>query len=193
MGTTSRYGFEWPDMPDAPQAPLAFETLAEDVETELVRLDTDASVSRPLGVVGRKVRTTNSEATTATVLVMTTYASVKAGRIYEVGTWNGGLWTGDYGRAGLEVRYTTNGTSPTLSSPLLVSAETEIPDPYDWVYSLDAVGLYAPTTDHTLMVGLFLKQFDVTTFVRTFGSATWPLVLTIEDKGVAPATSGTIH
>ena len=181
---SDHYGLKRTTPDDPFNLPGDLQTLAEGVEAELVRIDSQISAGTPGKLIKQSIGTVSSTNTTNNALVITVAAPVYAGRIYEVGAWNVGVYAGDYARARLELKYALN-ASVTLSSTTLSASQLEIPNPPDFVYSMDCITPYQPSTDHTLNLGLVIVPQQATTFVRTYGADDWTLSLSIYDKGPA--------
>ena len=164
-------------------------------ESDVTSLVTDLS-NKPLGVVGRNRRTTSIGTTASTSAtaqrIISAFASVVNGRTYK-------LWAHLEIDAGtvpatsqVEMRVTTNGTEPTVSSTQVARALTDhrvasVPD------SLDVIGLYPSAFTGTLGV--------MVAFFRAIGSGTLTnddtstslAEIVIEDMGPTVGTSGTIY
>jgi hypothetical protein len=165
------------------------------VESDVTSLVTDLS-NKPLGVVGRNRRTTSISTTASTSgtaqRIISAFASVVNGRTYK-------LWAHLEIDAAtvpatsqVEMRITTNGAEPTVSSTQVARALTDhrvasVPD------SLDVIGLYPATATGTLGV--------MVAFFRAVGSGTLTNDATsvslgeiaIEDMGPTVSTSGTVY
>lgn len=172
---------------------------AETLENIEGALDT-----RPRGVVGRRTRTSNATSSTTQApppagtiagetMVLWAEAAVQVGRLYRIIAPNMGVYSNvnnAYAQANL--RYTTDGAVPDKTSTQL--AQSVMPLPGAFVgYAFDVTGLYAPSADLTLRVGLsYLGGVpgggSVTVTMQ--GSATFPIVVTIEDVGPDPGSSG---
>ena len=164
-------------------------------ESDVTSLVTDLS-NKPAGVVGRNRRTTSIGTTASTSAtaqrIISAFASVVNGRTYK-------LWAHLEIDAAtvpatsqVEMRVTTNGTEPTVSSTQVARALTDhrvasVPD------SLDVIGLYPSAFTGTLGV--------MVAFFRAIGSGTLTnddtstslAEIVIEDMGPTVGTSGTIY
>lgn len=189
MAATSTYGFRYPSLADPPNGPQGVQNLAVDVETELNRQ----------GIVGR-----NSRSSTLGVpfsgngvlqRVMSTSAPVRSGRSYRVSS-HAELYT-DGGTIVVqaELRYTVDGSEPSVSSTLLNRwlgrvVVNDIP------ITLSPSGIYTPSSGGLLRVVLCVLVFDLGGPDGSYevgGLAGYPAELVIEDVGQTRATSGTIY
>lgn len=140
------------------------------------------------GVVAFYERTSNSAAATTVtgVRVSYTWFSMQAGRLYRIGAYLG-VWSDAYGRADVKIRYTTNNTIPTTSSPQLTQGSVELATT-SVVDSIILTGLYRPSVNMSFVAGLFVGRSSGTGNVFSYGDAAWPASLYIEDVGpdIAP-------
>jgi hypothetical protein len=148
----------------------------------------------PRGAVGRRHRT--SDAPTANgsteTRVMWASASVLTGRYYRISSTNMGIYgsvANSFTQANL--RYTTDGvTVPTITSTQLVQAVAALPQFFTG-YTLDIAGFYAPGSDQNLRVLLsYTGSATPLSNAVMQGNPAYPIVLLIEDMGLAPGASG---
>lgn len=193
MGATTSYGFRYPELTDAPNGPLGFRNLAEDIEDELERISIVTPLAPPKGVIGTASRITNGTLSTGTEYsFLTVSAPVKAGRLYRAGCYNGGFTTsGARGIACIRLRYATGGATAGVTSPQFSEGKVEIPNSGD-LQAVASLGYIIPGSDTTLSVAYTYYRAAGTGSVGPFASDVWPTVLVIEDLGVAVSETGTV-
>lgn len=152
--------------------------------------------SLPLGVIARGRRTTSSTGTTTTSQtsaqgVIRISAAVLAGRLYRVACGNFGTFASAAGRTGVQLTYTTDGSTPAASSPVLHFTQQENPSA-GVVDDTSLEGLYVPGADLTLRVLLSLWRVAGSGTHQTYGASNWPLHLFVEDIGLDPGDTGTV-
>lgn len=151
-----------------------------------------ADLNRLGAIVGRNQRTTNIGTTGAIIRVLSTTAPVVAGRTYRVSA----MFEVDAATVPAttqdELRYTTNNTEPTTSSPILNRYLCDhrvsgVPD------SEFIEALFFASTTGTLRVALCIQRVVGAGTVTLAGDPSFPSTLTIEDMGDTVATSGTVY
>ncbi|MBN9108551.1 MAG: hypothetical protein J0I34_07190 [Pseudonocardia sp.] len=148
-----------------------------------------------LGVIARGRRTTSSTTTTATSAgtaqkVLEASATLKTGRLYRITAPNVGYHRTTAGRVGLQLTYTTNNTTPGVTSTQLNWTQAQTYDAGDPVYGATLSATYTPASNQTLRV--LLSVWSVTTGTSgTYADAGWPTEIVIEDLGVDPGNTGT--
>lgn len=161
------------------------------------QLEADLAAVRSggLGVVARGRRTTSSTTTTATSAgtaqkVLEVSATLKTGRLYRITAPNVGYHRTTAGRVGMQLTYTTNGTTPGVTSTQLNWTQSQTYDTGDPVYGLTLGATYTPGANQTMRV--LLSVWSVTTGTSgTYADAAWPTEIVVEDLGVDPGSSGT--
>lgn len=144
-------------------------------------------------IVGRNQRTTDIVGITTITRVLSTVASVFAGRTYRV-TFDGEA-VSDLAAATSqhELRYTTNNTEPTTVSPVLDravvvhSSTAAIPD------QVHVEGYFHCGATGVLRVALCTLRAAGSVSVAVAAAATFPAKLIIEDCGATVSTSGTVY
>lgn len=195
MGTTPVYALPYPALTDAPNGPAQLQSLATAVETQLSRIDTDAT-SKGRGLVKWGQRTTASLTTTTEVGVLRVDGiSLVAGRQYRI--WTSPLHmdstvTNDEIRSRL--RYNTAGTATTASAGL--------PGAMAHVRQTDAnvsedksiTVTYTPATNETMSLLLTVARIAGTGNVSLVNApdAENTVQLMVEDIGPAQAQSGVV-
>ncbi|ALE74942.1 hypothetical protein AD006_01205 [Pseudonocardia sp. EC080610-09] len=169
---------------DPTNIPGDLQDLAEGIDEEFERIESSVPTATPGRLLAASYLTSYTTNGMSATVVARVSASVTAGRLYRVGAWNIPVFANNYGRARMEIRYGT--TPPTTSSTMIAGGQCEIPAPSDWAWSVDCVGLWAPSTNHTAHFAMILVPQLASTFVRVAGSDTWPLAFFIEDLGVDP-------
>ena len=146
----------------------------------------------PRGIIARGNRVTNSTGTTTEVGVLRLDdIPMYAGRTYRI--WTSPLWL-DTSVANdvvaVNLRYTTDGSTPSTSSTIMTAAEAVLPNasfPNSVGISID----YSPSTDTLFSVLLTVTRASGTGTVLITGSATNPIDVVIEDIGLDPTDTGT--
>lgn len=149
-------------------------------------------------VVARGRRTTVSTGTTATVstsgqgVLRLTGISLTAGRLYRVAVPNVGMASTTAGNiAGLQLTYTTNNTTPTVSSTILTLGAVNCATA-NQQYGVHMSCVYAPGSNQTFGVLFSIwRQSGASGTVTAYGNAIWPCDLVIEDLGADPGDTGT--
>lgn len=148
--------------------------------------------SRPRGVVGRRIRTSNATNAVASAEQMIVWctAPVLLGRLYKISAPNMSIYGNiANGYTQVNMRITTDGTTvPTTASTQIQQAVAPLPVAFAG-YSVDAAVLYAPGSNLTLRVGLgYLGSAGNTVIMQA--SSSFPITLAIEDVGIDPGNSG---
>jgi len=146
----------------------------------------------PLGIIARGQRVTNSTGTTTEVGVLRLDdVPMYAGRTYKI--WTSPLWldtsvANDV--AAVNLRHTTDGSTPSTSSTILTAAESVLAN----IAFPNSVGMsidYSPATDTLFSVLLTVSRASGTGTILITGSATLPISVVIEDIGLDPTDTGT--
>lgn len=117
--------------------------------------------------------------------------SITAGRLYEVElqNWQANL-SASPGRVFINVRYTTDGTTPTTSSALLTEIFGEATSISSFSLPMTAVCLYvAPVTGTLRMIATVKARSGTATVVQNAGSAAFNAALIVRDAGVDPGNT----
>lgn len=196
---TANYAWPYPVGSSSPTVPVHVKALADAADASLKIVDDRVDVlevTPPRGIIARHRRTTNSTTTTQTVQtsaqgVCWVGGALLIGRLYRVSAKNVGCYTVAAGRARLQLTYTTNGTTPTAASTVLVTTDETETNPGNKVLNRDLAGLYVPGSNQTIKVLISIWNDNIAGTAGTFASATWPTDLVIEDLGVDPGSTGT--
>lgn len=148
-------------------------------------------------VIARGRRTTLSTATSATTsttaqsVLRVSSVSLTSGRLYRVGIIDFGI-AGSVAAAmaSFQLTYTTNNTNATVSSSILTLGSMNCAAATQF-YSGIISAVYAPSSSITFSVLFSIWRNQGTGTIQTYGDATWPLDLLIEDIGVDPGDTGT--
>lgn len=147
------------------------------------------------GIIARQQRTTDITTTGAITRVMGTIATVTSGRTYAVRAqaemYKSAATATDVVSQS-ELRYTTDGTEPTVTSTVLDRAIihhqiTGTPE------MLNFTGLFHCTSSGTFRVVLTMIRAVGTGNITLSGGAAFPAVLVIQDVGLTVAVSGTVY
>jgi len=151
--------------------------------------------ARPIGTVRRYRRTTASSAASSATLVgvlMTEDLSIVGGRLYRIGyqLHFDGTVADDQGRA--ELRYTTDGATPTTSSAVLVGSGSEaVIRTTGTRETRNAETYYAPAADETLSLLLAISRQAGSGNITAFADASqFVTEIWVEDMGTDPGSSG---
>jgi hypothetical protein len=138
--------------------------------------------------------TVSTTATTAATAfrIMTATAPVKAGRTYEVGFKGEMRNTVAPCTAEIDVRYTTNGTEPTVSSAQMFREIVRL-DGVSIPESVNGSKHYPATADGELRVTLAMFAATGGGTLTYDSSASAPGEITITDKGPTVAKTGTVY
>lgn len=185
MGSTPTYGLRYPELTDEPNGPLAFETLAEDVEVEVGRIDDRLNSNLPLGIVARNRRTTSSalfnDANEHALISLS--VPVKAGRTYKLCAPSASYSANGYATVTGQIRITSNGSDPITNGTLITASWVELAKT-NFVETKSVCGFYEPTSDHTLRATLVFARVRGTASVQCNVPAGWGFDFYIEDLGV---------
>lgn len=118
-------------------------------------------------------------------------ATLTAGRFYEIGTPNAGVYSDQASSLRLALHYTTDGSTPSTSSPILQWANVE-GVPVGRVETCPCIGYYGAAANVTIRV-LLVVYATVSPGGNwgAFGNPSWPLDLLITDVGATVAAGGT--
>jgi hypothetical protein len=145
----------------------------------------------PLGIIARGNRTTNSTTTTTEVGVLRLDdIPMYADRTYKI--WTSALTldtsvAADVAAANL--RYTTDGSTPTTSSTILTAAQAPLANATSG-NSVTIIIDYSPATDTLFSVLLTVTRVSGTGNISIAGAATAPIDMVIEDIGQDPTDTG---
>ncbi len=146
-------------------------------------------------IVARGRRITNSSTTTTEIGVLRLDdIPLKGGRLYWVGTNSVGVDTGNTGdTARLNLRYTTDGSTPSTSSTVLTMGQAK-PVDIAVAESIHVDALYAPGSDETFSVLLSVQRAagsGAAVGVTAGTGQPGPIDLYIVDLGEDPGDTGT--
>lgn len=195
-------------MPSASSTVQGKVELATDAEattgTDTARATTPANVAavvaanntanvtpRPLGVVARRSRTSNSGNTTSStgVGVIKLSASVISGRKYTVRTNALHLTGGAGDEVGVVFRFTTTGVDPTTSDSILHAASITIANAGRYSI-LTMTTPYFPGSNHTFKVTMFVTRANGTAGNAAMHAIDNNIYMEIVDEGVPVADAG---
>lgn len=153
----------------------------------------DAIAAVDQSIVGRNRRTTDSTQSSSIIRVLSVIAPVVAGRTYRVvcdgQTFsNSGAATSQH-----ELRYTTDNTEPTTSSPVLGRTLTRhdstggVPD------GTHIEAEFVCTTSGILRVAVCTTRVGGSVAVAWTATSSYPMLLQVIDAGPTVATSGTVY
>lgn len=147
------------------------------------------SIGRGIIARGRRITASTGNASATPIGVQWIGANLKAGRLYKVSTNVFGVTsTVANDLIGVDLHFSINGAVPAVGDPILTSTVAVWENTVD-IAKLEAT--YTPATDLTFRVLLTVLRSAGTGTVATFGAATWPLDMYIEDLGVDPGDTGT--
>lgn len=146
-------------------------------------------------VLGRARRTTSSSGSTSTTLVPVLRLDdipIIGGRAYNVMTTPLLLDTSvanDVGR--IAITYTTDGSTPTISSTIMPGTEytTVLPNPAV-AQGITGNTTYVPASNETLSLLLCVSRFSGTGTITILGSSSVVIEMKIVDGGVDPGDTG---
>lgn len=143
-------------------------------------------------VVARNRRTTNSPLATVATRILSVIAPVTSGRTYRVLAHGEAFAPSVPASSQIELRYTTNNTEPTTTSPVLARALVNhevagVPD------NFTIVGEFLSSTTGTLRVCMCNTRVVGTSNVSVVGDPAFPTHLSVEDVGPTVATTGTVY
>ena len=146
----------------------------------------------PLGIIARGNRVTSSSTTTTEVAVLRLDdIPVYAGRTYRIWTTPLRLDTSvanDVARVNL--RHTTDGSTPDTSSTLLTNSQSTLTDATN-ANSASIEIDYSPAADQLLSVVLTVSRQSGTGNISIVAASTVPINLVVEDIGLDPGDTGT--
>jgi hypothetical protein len=146
----------------------------------------------PLGIQARGNRTTSSTTTTTEVGVLRLDdIPIYAGRTYRIWTSPLRLDTSvanDVARA--NIRYTTDGSTPTTSSTVMTNAQALLANIADGD-SVDICIDYSPSADELLSLLLCVARQSGTGNISIIAASTTPINMVVEDIGLDPTDTGT--
>jgi hypothetical protein len=152
-----------------------------------------ADLNRLGQIVGRNQRTTNSTPAAAITRVLSVTAPVKPFRTYRI-VCDGEIFSANGAATSQsELRYTTNNTEPTTTSPILGRAlvrhdsTTGAPD------QCHIEGLFFNDIATVLRVVVTTTRVLGTVNVSWTADAAFPMTLTVEDVGDTIAATGTVY
>lgn len=148
--------------------------------------------NRPRGVLARGRRTTGTSASSGTEVPFLRIDDVivPAGRLIRVHTSSlMHVVSLDVQTFAVIARYTTDGSTPTITSPILSSEQLRMTES-DFGETAELSVLYAPAGNETLSVLLSVKRINGTGSGSLQASATQPIDLIIEDVGADPGNIG---
>jgi len=146
-------------------------------------------------VIARAQRLTSGTATTATTAATAQKlceldANLIAGRVYRVAAINFGVFSTAAAETQLQYTYTTDGTTPLVTSTILTTGQVTTPAG-SIVISGSLAGLFEPGSNLTFKVLVSYWCNSGATTVNVFAGTAWPFDLVIEDLGTDPGVSGT--
>lgn len=157
-------------------------------------------MTSPLGIIARIARTTNgagttnaSSATAQGIIILS--AALLTGRLYRVFTEEFSMFTATAPATQVscqvEIHYTIDGSTPSGSNTVLNACNTGTMEGNGNADPVSVGGLYVPTSNITFKAFLgYWRTVGAGATIGSFGSATQPVVMAIEDMGVDPGTSG---
>lgn len=157
------------------------------------------NLAGPLGVISRHSRTSNATGTTSASAatgqgIVTLSVSIVSGRLYWISTNKFNVFTSTAPgtlSTQVELRYTIDGSTPTGSSSVLNEVNTGQMMGNGNFDPIAVDGLYVPTSNVTFRVSLwYWRTNGAGATMVAAGNASQPIVLTIEDKGIAPTDPG---
>jgi hypothetical protein len=144
--------------------------------------------------IARTRRLTNGTATTATTSATAQKlceldAALLANHLYHVKSINIGMFSTAAAECQAQITYTTDGSTPTVTSTLLTSTQITTPAG-SLVIGGSLLASYTPGSNLTIkmLVSYFCNSGATT--VNVFGNTSWPFELTIEDMGIDPGDTG---
>lgn len=145
----------------------------------------------PRGILARGNRTTSSTTTTSEVgVIRLDDIPIYAGRTYKI--WSTALRldtsvANDVARVNL--RYTTDGSTPSTSSTVMTQAQAGLPNATDG-NSVDVCVDYSPAADELLSLLLCVSRISGTGSIGIIAGVTAPINLVVEDMGLDPTDTG---
>lgn len=196
MGATITWALRYPELSDPPNGPTQIQNLATDCDTTFTAFDTrlDAVEPRPRGLLARAHRDTEGPITTgaAVATLRIDDVAIAAGRAIECRyrTHPRSESPGDL--IVMELRYTTNGSVPTASSPILPGSQAySYAQAFDVPLTMEATALYQPAVNEILSVVLCVSRALGSGDCRLGADASATTEIFISDVGVSVADSGT--
>jgi hypothetical protein len=146
-------------------------------------------------VIARAQRLTSGTATTATTAATAQKlceldVSLIAGRLYRICVVDFGIFSTAAANAQLQITYTTDGSTPSVTSTILTTGQVTTPAG-SIVISGSLSGLYSPGSNLTFKALVSYWCNTGATTVNIFANTSWPFDLVVEDLGVDPGVSGT--
>jgi len=205
-GVTPIYSLPYPSLTDAPNGPAQIQSLAEEVETELARIDsglntntaniaTNTTTLARLGIVAWGNRTSPSSTVTTTItgVLRIDDIPVSSGTSYVVEATNvilDSTVTGDGLQA--DIRFTTDGSTPVTGSPPLPGSII-----YGRIITANSGEskvircVYVPPSNQTLSILLCVQRIGGTGNARLFAGTNDRLELGIYKVGPGVTNVGT--
>lgn len=143
-------------------------------------------------LVARAARTSNTASSTSAVVGILRLDDVPViqGRAYEFRA-TGGLFPLGAGtsRADMTLRYTTDGSTPLITSPILkLTGRQMFVDGF--VEPYDNRIIYVPPLNQTISLLACYQSVVYGVAVASYGAANWPTEITIVDLGADPGDTG---
>jgi hypothetical protein len=191
MPNTPNYGWPYPASSAVPGLMWKFlEDLAKAIDTQLASIEatlTAAVTPLPLGVIARGRRgSDNTSITTEQGILRLDDVPIVAGRLYRVSAQFS--VNNQTVRVIPNLRYTTDGSTPSTSSTLLEEAVFNSTAVSTTGGTARVVGYYTPGSNQTFSVLLTAQSSGVA--VTVFGANDEHCDLVIEDCGVDPGDTG---
>ena len=163
-------------------------TVASATEYNLLRAEVGAVAVR-----GWRRRTTSSGSTTSTdpataLKVMEVSAPIIAGHFYWVELVSGWVYSPAVGGMHVQLTYTTNGSTPTVTSTRFRQSPWQTPGANQGAPAR-ATAFYPATTSGTLRVLASIYGYIAGTYTM-YATSDTPIDQVIFDMGVAPAQTG---
>lgn len=143
-------------------------------------------------LVARASRVTSTGASTGSTvgIVRLDDVPVTAGRAYSVHA-HGGLYPTSIngGRVDVTVRYTVDGSTPSVSSSVLALRGVQL-FTAQFVEAYDVDIVYVPSVNETLSLLLCFSTVITTDATQSYGATSWPTEITVTDLGADPGDTG---
>jgi hypothetical protein len=191
MGATGTYGFPYQELGEVPNGAALGQDLAVAIDTELQRIDGDIAGNKLGQVIARadRITTSTSAASTTDVGVLRLDdVPVSSGRAYQIRyrcNPNSSISTDIIGS---QLRYTTDGSTPAVSSTVLAGSTSLSPD---GTGTITQETTYTPGSNLNLSLLLCVNRTAGTGNCNLFADGARATSIWIVDGGVDPGDSGT--
>lgn len=195
---TSNYAFPYPASTATPNVPVDIKALADAVDAAMDVIDDrlDVVEPRPRGLVAHGHRNTISNASTGAVVSVLSLSAfaVTTGRAYRLRVSTAPRSDVASDRVVTELRYTTDGSAPTVASPVMPGMQHFHTQSTEAAASSDSAlmeGVYKPASSHNLRLLLTVWRATGSGNGRLYADSTALTEVAVEDIGLAVTNTGT--